>query len=71
MMKGEKTMTKQRKWYNSVEHEVSVRISDDVSCTVTVYAPENMSLWKLTRLGAQKLGLMKKTPNKRRGRAKK
>ena len=63
-------MTKQRKWYKTVEHEVSVKVSDDVSCTVIVKAPENMSLWKLTRLAAQKLGLMSRPTTKRSKRVK-
>ncbi len=61
-------MSKQRKWHKAVEHEVSVRISDGVSCTVIVKAPENMSEWKLVRLGAQKLGLLDRPPNKGRRR---
>jgi hypothetical protein len=59
-----------RKWYKSIDHEVSVQVGDDVFCTVTVHAPENMSHWKLVRLGAQKLGLIKPT-KKRSKRARK
>lgn len=61
-------MTKNRKWHKIIEHEVCVQVSENFSCTVFVKAPDNMSLWKLTRLAAQKLELMNKTPNKRKQR---
>ena len=53
-------MAKRKPKFKMIHHSVDVRVSDDVTATVTVYAPDNMSQWKLVRLGAQKLGLMPK-----------
>ena len=57
-------MRRQHKNFKMVEHEIEVRVAQDVHVTTTVYAPDNMSQWKLTRLAAQKLGLIERPSRK-------
>ena len=57
-------MRRQHKKFKMVEHEIAVRVAEDVHITTTLYAPDNMAHWKLTRLAAQKLGLIERPPRK-------
>ena len=53
------------KSYKMIDHDVAVNVNG-ITVTVTVNAPDNMRQWKLVRLGAEKLGLIKRQRKRKR-----
>ena len=55
---------KKKTSYKMIEREVAVNVNG-ISVIVTVRAPDNMRQWKLVRLGAEKLGLLRRKRRRR------